>query len=172
MTTLIDAKLTTVLRRAAVRATRAPSVHNTQPWHFAVGPDRIEMRTEPDRRLQVLDPHGRQMLLSCGCALFNARVSLAEAGYAPVIERFPDPDEPGLFAVLRVDGADATTAGPDHDIAELATAIDLRQTNRRHFDDYPVPTDVVDDAVRAASIEGAEILVVTRPEDRIAVAML
>jgi len=130
-------------------------VHNTQPWRLAVGPGSLELRSDPDRRLQVLDPHGRQLLLSCGCALFNARVALAEAGYAPDVRRFPDPTDPSLLAVLNVDASDALTAGSDRDIARLATAIDIRQTNRRHFDDYPVPSEVVDDVVRAATAECA-----------------
>jgi hypothetical protein len=33
------------LRRAAVRATLAPSVHNTQPWQFGLGADRVEGET-------------------------------------------------------------------------------------------------------------------------------
>jgi len=47
-----------------------------------------------DNGVRVLDPHGRQLLLSCGCALFNARVSLADAGYAAVVRRFPNPAQP------------------------------------------------------------------------------
>ncbi len=44
---------------AAALATRAPSIHNTQPWRFDVGPDWIELRSDPSRRLHVLDPDGR-----------------------------------------------------------------------------------------------------------------
>lgn len=37
MTALVELKQrTTALRRAAVRATLAPSVHNTQPWRFVL----------------------------------------------------------------------------------------------------------------------------------------
>jgi hypothetical protein len=31
------------LRRAAVRATLAPSVHSTQPWRFVIGRDVLEL---------------------------------------------------------------------------------------------------------------------------------
>ena len=30
-------------------ASRAPSVHNTQPWRFAVGPHAIDLYAEPGR---------------------------------------------------------------------------------------------------------------------------
>src|SRR5438128_5668821 len=103
MTTLAEPTVTTMLRRAAVRATRAPSIHNTQPWRFMISGDVLHLWADPDRRLRVLDPHGRQLLLSCGCALFNARVSLADAGYAAVVRRFPNPAQPDLLAEITVD---------------------------------------------------------------------
>ena len=84
-----------LFRKAVARASRAPSIHNTQPWHFVVRPDVLELRGESDRQLRALDPTGRQMVISCGCALFNARVGLVadrvRAG-GPVAE----PRETGL----------------------------------------------------------------------------
>lgn len=170
MTALTESRLTATMRRAAVRATRAPSVHNTQPWKLTVGPDSLQLRADADRRLRVLDPHGRQLLLSCGCALMNARAALAEAGYAAVVHRFPDPNEPDLLAEITVrTGGDY---GNDPGLARLAAAIELRQTNRRRFEDAVVPAEVVDAITAAAIVEGAEVMVVTRPEDRMAIAVL
>ena len=37
----------------------APSVHNTQPWRFAVRPGEISLYADPDRWLAVADPAGR-----------------------------------------------------------------------------------------------------------------
>ena len=39
MTTHAQLDVVTALRRAAVRATLAPSVHNTQPWRFLLSPE-------------------------------------------------------------------------------------------------------------------------------------
>ena len=115
MTTVTTTRLTQALRRAAVRATLAPSVHNTQPWRFRLAPDALEIYLDGSRRLQVLDPFGRQQMISCGCALFNARVSLAASGVDVEVERFPDPLRPDLLARVRiVGGAGGTrTARPD-----------------------------------------------------------
>ena len=172
MTAVTEPRLTTIIRKAAVRATRAPSVHNTQPWQLTVRPNTLELRADPDRQLRVLDPHGRQLLLSCGCALFNARVALAEAGYHGVVHRFPDPAQPNLVAEIVVEPGLGELNGLSADGPRLAEAIDIRQTNRRRFDGTPVPREVLDAIESAAREEGADLMVVTRPEHRMSIAML
>src|SRR6185369_10445952 len=47
-------------------AIRAPSVHNTQPWRFVAHDDVVELWDDPARGLPVLDPVGRDRLISCG----------------------------------------------------------------------------------------------------------
>jgi len=54
-------------------AARAPSVHNTQPWRFRVGEFAIELYADMGRKLRT-DPLGREMLISCGAALFGLRL--------------------------------------------------------------------------------------------------
>lgn len=159
------------LRRAAVRAVRAPSVHNTQPWRFVQLDGALEIEADWSRRLQVLDPTGRQLMISCGCAVFNARVALADAGIASGVERFPDPTRPDLVARLVADGT--SLAAPDADtIAHLEPAIETRQSNRRPFVDDRVPTEMIETLVEAAHAEGAQLLAIRRPEDRAALARL
>ena len=102
MTSLIQPDRSQTLRRAAVRATLAPSIHNTQPWRFVLSADALEIHADRSRQLRVLDPRGRQMTISCGCALFNARASIAAAGYDPAVERLPDPMQPDLLARVLV----------------------------------------------------------------------
>ncbi|MDT4945352.1 MAG: hypothetical protein QOH14_2085 [Pseudonocardiales bacterium] len=162
-------ELTKALRRAAVRATRAPSVHNTQPWQFVLNADTLEIFADTSRQLRVLDPHGRQLLLSCGCALFNARVSLAAMGYAAHVERFPDPSRIDLVARI---SAGPLGDSPDAGLAQLDPVIDERQTNRRQFIDEHVPPEIVAMLIDAAGREGAEVFAIERPEDRLTVARL
>lgn len=167
MTTAAGPTGTDTLQRAASRAALAPSVHNTQPWHFVVTSDCLEIRSEPLRRLTVLDPRGRQLMISCGCALFNARVAIAAAGFEAVVERRPDPTTPGLVARVRV--GEARDWLP---IAALDRAIDDRHTNRRAFIGGPVPPGVVHDLVSAAHSEGGQLLPITEPSHRTATAEL
>lgn len=155
------------MRRAAVRATLAPSVHNTQPWRFVIGTDALDVYADWTRRLQVLDPRGRQLLISCGCAVLNARVVLAASGHEPTVARFPDPLQPDLLARLTLDGP-----VPDGHLASLDPMIEARHTNRRRFSDETVPDAVVSGLVSAAGNEGVKVVVIARPEDRRAVAVL
>jgi len=156
------------LGRAVARAARAPSVHNTQPWRFAITRGSLELYADPARRLRVLDPRGRQLLISCGCALFNARVSLAAAGYDANVERFPDASRPDLLARVTVPD-EATGWLP---IGELDATIERRRTNRRRFLESAVPGQVVYELVAAASAEAAELFPITQPEHRLAAARL
>src|SRR3978361_989068 len=78
------------LRRAAVRATLAPSVHNTQPWSFTIADGALGISADFTRHLQALDPVRRQLLISCGCAILNARAALAADGYGAALRDVPD----------------------------------------------------------------------------------
>jgi hypothetical protein len=78
-------------------AARAPSVHNTQPWRFRVGEFAIDLFADLDRKLRA-DPLGREMLISCGAALFGLRLAVRSLGYLPVVELLPDPAKLQLLA--------------------------------------------------------------------------
>ncbi len=159
---------TAALRAAVSRAILAPSIHNTQPWRFVLGPARLTMLADRSRQLAVLDPTGRQLHLSCGCALFNARVSLAAAGLGVIVTRQPKPARPDLLAVIEI----VDDRRPDARPAELDGAIEQRQTNRRRFTDSTVPDDLTESLVSAATAEGAVLHTVTRADTRMTVARL
>ncbi len=155
-----DRSAAAVLRRAAERAMLAPSIHNTQPWWLVIRGDSLEVWADTSRQLAVLDPQGRQMTLSCGCALMNARVALAAMGYAAIVERLPDPTRPELLARLTL----PERRGDWVSIGALDEAIPERRTNRRQFAYEKVPPDVVYDLVAVARSEGAVLLPITNPE--------
>ena len=156
-----------LLRKAVERASLAPSVHNTQPWRFVIRPDALELHADNDRQLRALDPTGRQMVISCGCALFNARVGLA-AGRVVQVDRLPDPAKPDLLARLTlVDESAAWTP-----LVRLDPMIERRHTNRRDFLDEDVPPDVVHEVTTAAEQEEASLVQIVEPEHKMAAAQL
>ena len=65
-------------------AGRAPSVHNTQPWKFRPRDRSIEVLADASRLLPAIDPAGRELLISCGAALFGLRLGLRSVGRLPV----------------------------------------------------------------------------------------
>ena len=165
---MTDAQITATLRRAATRAVLAPSVHNTQPWTFAVRPGALEIRADRRRQLRAIDADARQLMISCGCAVFNARVAVAAARYYAAVERFPDPSQPDLLARLTV-----TEPAPLRSaLGALDDSIELRRTNRRRFGDEPVPLVVIQELMSAAQAEGAELVAVASSEHREAAARL
>jgi hypothetical protein len=108
----------------------------------------LEVYADRDRRLGVLDPTGRQLHLSVGCAVLN--VSVAASGVGPAVARLPDPAQPALLASIDVgDGA------VDRGLAAKGPVIGLRQTTRRRFASGEVAPEAVDALVAAAESEDA-----------------
>jgi nitroreductase len=156
-----------VLEYAVERAVLAPSVHNTQPWRFLLKGEVLELHADRGRQLNILDPSGRQLLISCGCALFNARAALASRGYQANVERLPERDDPTLLARITISpGSDRQPIGNfDH-------WVEARHTNRRRFaQDIVAPQDVYD-LVQAALAEDTQLFTVTDLDHRLAAARL
>jgi hypothetical protein len=79
---------------AVTAATRAPSLHNTQPWRFRRRTNGIDLLADPTRRLPVADPTGWAMRIACGAALFNLRTALTANGLTHTVRLRPDPANP------------------------------------------------------------------------------
>ena len=68
------------LVRASVLAANA---HNTQPWHFRVATDRIDLFADTSRGIGTMDPLGREMQISLGCAIENLALAGPPNSVAP-----------------------------------------------------------------------------------------
>jgi hypothetical protein len=121
-------------------ATLAANGHNTQPWHFAIGDNTIEIRPDHTRRLKAVDPDDRELWISLGCALENLTLAARAAGYASTV-RYPQTDD-----VIGVDlMPERARSGP------LFDAIPRRQSTRSVYDGQPLPAGV------QAQIEAVEL---------------
>ena len=119
-------------------ATRAPSVHNTQPWRWRVGSDSLHLYTERGLNLPSTDPDARDLILSCGIALHHCVVALAALGWQSKGLRLPNSDESEHLAAVEVYRRPATEV----DIT-LAAAIPRRQTDRRHYSSWRGPSNYI-----------------------------
>lgn len=130
-------------------ATWAPSSHNTQPWRWRVAADvsRVELYADRDQALPVNDPQGRELVISCGAALFALRVAAAHAGWGTVVDSFPD-DDPDHLATVRLTDEPGEVAG-------LYDAIATRRTHHGPFERATVDPQALKALTAAAEVEGA-----------------
>jgi hypothetical protein len=135
----------------------APSVHNTQPWLFTADPGGgLCLSADPARQLTVADPDGREMLLSCGAALFTARLALRSAGWVPEAQVLPDPAKPLLVARLTWQHR----AEPTEFERLLAAHVRTRRTHRGGFDPLPLAQEFLAELGEEAGRYGAVLQVV------------
>jgi nitroreductase len=153
--------------RAALKyAVLAPSSHNSQPWLFHVLRNGVELFADRSRALPVVDPRDRELVISCGAALFNLRAALRNFGCREHTVMLPDPAQPDLLARVEVkDGHE-----PSDEERALFQAIGRRRTFRFAFGPEPVPPTLLEMLERAADLEGATLGILRTPVARDAIA--
>jgi nitroreductase len=82
-------------------ACRAPSLHNSQPWHLKAHDGELRLFVEPRRAPHATDPSGRELIISCGALLDHLRVAAAAAGWETGVDRFPNPNDLDHLATIR-----------------------------------------------------------------------
>lgn len=149
-------------------AVRAPSLHNTQPWAFTLRRGALELRADRSRQLPGTDPDGRQLVLSCGAALFGVRLGVRALGHLPQVELVPNDWDPDLLARVHLGSA----APADAEAVSLVNAVARRRSLRSGFAAGDVAEGTLAAARQAAAGERTVLLVLTEPTRRMAVAEL
>ncbi|MCL9761660.1 nitroreductase [Frankia sp. AiPa1] len=166
-TTTLSADLA---RTAVQTAVLAPSIHNSQPWHWRLHDGVLDLSADLTRAVPVADPDHRQLVMSCGAALFHTWLSLRAAGLTAQIDELPDgPDiTRGRLATLRV----IDTSAPAPGDAALAAAIGHRHTDRRPFDPADMPGELIRGLRAAAEEEGCWLDPLTRTDARVELSVI
>jgi nitroreductase len=145
-------------------AARAPSVHNSQPWRFKVGECAVELYADATRQLRE-DPAGREMLISCGAALYGLRLGIRSLGYLPEADALSYRPEAGSSSrhsrprpLARVRPGRAAPVTPDE--RALIRAVSRRHTHRGPFEPGPLPDGLLARLRDEVTAEGATFAVV------------
>lgn len=155
--------------RAALRfAILAPSSHNSQPWHFRLEGDALELLADRTRALPVVDPDDREMTMSCGTVLKFLRVVLAHFGEGVKVALLPEASDPDLVARVELSGR-MTPTNLDH---TLFASIPTRRTNRLPFAPDPLSEVALGHARARAEKEQVWLQTLTDESDRAALADL
>ena len=129
----------------------APSIHNSQPWQFHAENRSVDVLLDMSRHLPVIDPDGREMMVSAGAALLNLRLAMLAGGHAPYVRLLPGRPFTAARVIVGPPSAPTTT------VRSLARAIERRHTTRLPFRSIAVPVPVQDDLVAAAAVEGVRL---------------
>jgi hypothetical protein len=165
--TMVDTK---VIRDAVRLACRAPSLHNSQPWHWVAEGASLQLFGDSDRVVRSADRSGREALLSCGAVLDHLRVAMAAAGWTANVDRFPNPNN--LHHLASIDFSPMKFVSDGH--RRRADAILARRTDRLPFAAPPewesleralhgivdtdlVRLDVIPDELRAQLAEASQL---------------
>jgi nitroreductase len=142
-------------------ACAAPSIHNSQPWQFEAAGDELLLRGVVDRALWVADPDARALYISCGAALFNARIAARRAGLDSDVTLLPHPEHPfDVLAVMRFTRGQDPSPGE----ARLYEAIWQRHTNRRPYSPARIPPMLVAGLQNSAVAEDATLRMLNRQD--------
>jgi nitroreductase len=137
----------------------APSGHNTQPWLFKIIDDKIELYADRTRSLPIVDPDDRELIISCGAALYHLELAIRHFGYEDVVETITD-NSTDLLARIGI----GATREQRNDECLLFRAITKRSTSRMKFADRKIPDSLLRQFDDAATENGVWLHLATEEQ--------
>ena len=167
-----------VVKRAVQLACRAPSVHNSQPWHWVAEGAGLHLFVDRQRWVHSADRSGREAIISCGAVLDHLRIAMVAAGWQAHIERFPNPNNRDHLASLEFSPLEfVTDAQRNRTEAILQRRTDRLPLGRPTYwasfepvlrssvDESVAMLDVLSDDVRPQLVEASELTEALRRDD-------
>jgi len=146
----------------------APSGHNTQPWLFKLSGNTLELHADRTRCLPVVDPEDRELVISCGCALYFLSTAARKFGCRTEIEEYPESSSPDLLAKIRIFPSEPAS----NNELNMFSAIPKRHTNRQAFEKRRPPKEILNQLICVAEEEGAWLQIISEEDKRKAIADL
>jgi predicted transcriptional regulator len=167
-----------VVKRAVQLACRAPSVHNSQPWHWVFEGAVLDLFVDRRRWVRSADRSGREAIISCGAVLDHLRVAMVAAGWQAHIERFPNPNNRDHLASLEFSPlefvTDAQRKGTEAILQRRTDRLPLGRPTywasfepvlRSSVDESVAMLDVLSDDVRPQLVEASQLTEALRRDD-------
>jgi hypothetical protein len=154
-----------ISRFVADVAQQAPSVYNTSPWWFSATDTDVCVHADAERKLNLADPVGRELTISCGAAVFTARVAMRNLGLMPEARVLPEPDSPNLIA--RIGWAGERKPPNDYE-RKLFASIATSRTHRGGYPSDRLPAGVMAELLQQAGREQVGLQVMADDEHRTA----
>jgi nitroreductase len=130
----------------------AANAHDSQPWAFRVGADRIDLFADTGRSMGAMDPLQREMYISVGCALENLVLAAKANGWAAKVHLFPDAADPTHAATVELGRSVA-------EASDLFAAIPTRHTNRAAYrTDRAVSPELLDEVAALADAPDVSLM--------------
>ncbi|HEX9624608.1 MAG TPA: hypothetical protein VF979_09535 [Streptosporangiaceae bacterium] len=155
-----------ISRFVADIAQRTPSVYNTSPWWFSASDTDMCVNADAERKLNLADPVGRELTISCGAAVFTARVAMRNLGLVPRARVLPEPDSPNLIA--KIGWAEERKPPSDYE-RKLFASITASRTHRGGFGSDRLPSGVMGELLQQVGREHVGLRVMADDERRTAV---
>lgn len=114
------------VRSVVGHASRAPSLHNSQPWRWRWDGTAAALYVDADRVLPATDMFNREGVLACGVMLNHADVAWNAAGWETRVSTFPEPTVRAHVASLEPVGPHV----PGEPDLLLGEAIEKRYSDR------------------------------------------
>ena len=121
-------------------AVLAPSSHNSQPWKFRIESTGISVFADHSRRLPVVDPEDRELIMSIGAAIMNLRVAARHFGFEETVH-YPRKNGDTPLVFVQLTNARKGTGGTSQE--RDFRSIPNRHTNRNPFLAARVPRSVI-----------------------------
>jgi len=105
----------------------AANPHNSQPWHFRINEQAVDLYADYSRQIGVIDPLRREMHIGLGCAVENMILATQTEGFDVQVSLLPDSKYVGHVAHLALRPTQAQAS-------DLFAVIPSRHTNRGPYD--------------------------------------
>ena len=158
-------KLEFLLRYAIL----APSGHNSQPWKFSVSKDEIQILADETRWLKIGDPDQVNLHIAIGCTLENLLIAAEHFGYEHQVIYFPEPNREELVATVKFtprEPASGSKGQSSFREPALFSAIPNRHTNRKTYEERPIPKNDLRRIQNCCVEEGIRLHVISDPDTK------